>query len=66
MDNLAGVYFYQEKLNEAEHLLGQVISAQKAKLRLDHPSILNSMHTLARNQGRFDEARKLQGEVVEA
>ncbi|KFY03632.1 hypothetical protein O988_01348, partial [Pseudogymnoascus sp. VKM F-3808] len=58
----------QGRWDDAEKLDVQVMETRKAKLGVEHPSMLTSMANLAstyRNQGRWDDAEKLEVQVME-
>ncbi|KAF8593261.1 hypothetical protein BDV93DRAFT_502663 [Ceratobasidium sp. AG-I] len=69
MQNLAGAFRRQGRLEEAEALQTEVIELNKRVRGHEHPYTLTSMHNLAmtyRNQKRWQEAEGLFLEVIEA
>ncbi len=67
MSNLACVYCYQGRWNEAEKLEFNVFEARKTKLGENHPEILDSMGRLGYTygeQGKVDEAQILLSQAV--
>ena len=69
MANVAWTYSRQGRLNEAEKLEIDALTASKAKLGLDHPDTLSNMANVAwtySQQGRLNEAEKLNVDVMNA
>jgi hypothetical protein len=66
MANVASTYMNQGRLDEAEKLQMDVMSARKTKLGSNHSDTLTSMAHLAstyQNQGGWDEAEKLTSDM---
>lgn len=62
MEQLARVYFQQEKLAEAEAYLQRVLRARAPVLGVDHPDVavcLNGLAMVRMGRGQFDEALAL-------
>ena len=67
MANLAGIYWNQERWDEAEQLQIQVMEMRKKLYGAEHPQTLSIMANLAStymNQGRWNEAMRLKLEVM--
>ncbi|CAG8083911.1 unnamed protein product [Penicillium salamii] len=64
---LAKAHWLDDRWEEAEQLLVQVLKTHKTKLGEEHPSTLISLANLAstyRNQGRWDEAEQIDLHVI--
>jgi tetratricopeptide (TPR) repeat protein len=68
MSNLALSYWHLQKLEEAEDMNLHVLARRRLVLGSKHPDTLTSMANLAlvyESQKKFDEAIKLESEVLE-
>ncbi|NEP56639.1 MAG: tetratricopeptide repeat protein [Symploca sp. SIO2G7] len=68
LNNLAELYYYQGRYNEAEHLYEQVIEINKRSLPEYHPDLAINLSNLAQlysSQGRYSEAEPLYIQAIQ-
>ena len=68
INNVAGLYYYQEKYNAAEPFFVECLEKQKSTLGADHPRTLNSIGNLALlyfKQGKYNAVLPLIVECLE-
>ena len=62
LNDLAAVYYYQSRYEEAESLCKRSLEIREKKLGKDHPDVataLNNLAELYKSQGRYEEAEPL-------
>jgi tetratricopeptide (TPR) repeat protein len=67
LNNLAKLYYSQEKYNQAEPLYQQVLAINRANLPPNHPSLATSLNNLAllyQSQGKYNQAEPLYQEAL--
>ena len=68
ISNLAYLYYYQGRYDQAEPLLVQALELSKRLLGEDHPDVATSLNNLAalyKSQGRYDQAEPLYLQALE-